>query len=500
MRTVLTLVALAGCAEYAVRDDVARSGAWLDASTTIEQRSSEIRIDVLPSQLLDEDGAFRVLPVTVGPFAVSGDLDVGAIDLPAPVTVQGLVTADYVTPYAMGATLPTVQAPVDGAAVRIRQDGSVQSYLVNTDEDGRFAALVVPDALYEIAIVPQDPQVPFVLDELRVGQSPPVQDLHLDYGAAIWGQVLHESQPMSEVEVYARTEDGIRGASTLTAEDGTYVLRVPPFGSYEVVAEGSSTQPLLTRPGVAIDAIGVAVNFEYTDLSGVFRFGRVVGSDGTPLSDVTVRFESTSLEGYPNDDAVLAAQADTNSEGVFYVRLIAGTYEATLLPSGDDPGANWTPQNLDIQIIEGGLEDLGEIALPPFVPVSGTVRDLGGGVAGARISCREVGFEQREWNTYADEAGTYALILPQVPMDCTVTPPGERRFDLAMTRTRIEPGQREGFDLPLLTGARVAGTVALERTAEPYAIVEVRDASGELLGSALTEEDSGAFELRVVLP
>lgn len=487
---------LAGCMEYSA-GDLAQSPQELDD----EPAPALIRIDVLPSQALDADGEFRVLSRTFGPREILGETDLGTLQLSGPVEIRGQVVGETVTPHASGGELPHVVEPV-AAEVTIRRSGSVQQYVTRTDELGRFGSIIVPQDTYDLSIVPDDPAVPAYTQRLRVGQQPSFQDVFLDYGAAIWGRVVDAyGSPLTQVAVYVVDEDGVQSQPTYTDADGRYVLRVAPHGEYEVVAAGraSGREPQLTTPSVPVDDFGAEVDFVYENLSPVFRSGTVTDKHGAPLDDVIVRYTSEQLDGYADGTARLVVQTATFN-GNFDVRLIAGTYQVELLPpTADNPADDRSPLLLTDQVLEGSPE-VGPLVLAPFVEVGGIVHAAETPVPEARVSCQEEGFGQRTWSTYADADGLYSLQLPQVPVTCSVTPPGTRRLDLALTRTSFDAGAVGGFqNLTLVRGTRLTGKVETQGGGEPHAVVEVRTSAGQLLGSTLTEED-GYFELRVHLP
>lgn len=492
------LASTLACSEHAMSAD---NDELADTAERDDDAELTVRIDVLPTAQLDADGEFQVLPRTEGPFTLNGDLDAGTITLFRPAVLEGEVFGAFVTPFASGGQLPAVEQPVP-ARITLRKRNSVQSYVTSTDERGLFGTLLVPHDEYELLVVPDDPTVPMIVDHLLLGEQPPFQALYLDYGVPIWGRVTDAAgSPLVGVSVHARAHE-TRTADAVTDADGRYLLRVPADGSYDVVSTGraSGRDPSLTIAEVAVGEAGARVDFLYTDLSPIFRGGTVLTEDNRPLSGVRIRFVSKLLDGYPEGGARVAVETITPADGNFDVRLIAGTYQVEFWPpAGEAPASDQSPLLLAEYVVEGGT-DIGPVVLPSFIPTVGFVIDpWDETVAHARVTCREDGFGRREWSTYTDEGGLYELLLPQTPMTCALTPPGDRRLDLAVTRIPVDPREDGSSELRFQRGVRITGVVEGPEQSEQSAVVEVRDGAGLLLGSTLTGPE-GEFELRVATP
>lgn len=492
----LALIALAGCSTDGMdQDDAVETGFTFDP-----HGPDRARIDVIPSVALDGRGGFRALPQTLGIIDLPDGGRLGTVDLLAPRTFRGRILTEQVAPVASGATLPSVQVPLVGE-VRIVQPDSVQRYVTRTDDEGAFTAVVVPDDLYDLVLVPDDPTLPFVVRPLGIGPQPPILELDLARGVPVWGQITDPAgRPMEEVEVYAYSPLGVRGASTFTDAQGRYVLYVEPGASYEIVAAGqrSGRQPHLRSPVTPVGEDGAEIDFLYRDLAPVYRSVTVLGSGGKALSGVRVRFTSKTLDGYTGQNAQFVSEATTVG-GHCDVRLVAGVYQVEVLPPvAEDPKRDHTP----VLLPEVALDDAPEIpdiVLEPLVPIQGAVLSTyGEHVPGAHVTCAEYGFAGREWSAHADHFGEFSLYLPQAPVVCSVTPPGTHQQDFALTRTHLHPSDVVGevVVLPLVPGAVVDGTIRTGGRPEAYAVVEVRGPDGELLGSALTDE-AGWFSMRV---
>lgn len=494
--SLLALLVLAGCSAdgaYAPTDNSDTGFHW------DPHGPDRARVDIIPSMSLDGSGRIRALPQTLGIIDLPGGGQLGTIDLRSPLTLTGRLLVEQVTPVASGATLPTVKLPFMGE-VRVVQPDSVQRHFTRTDEDGSFAMPVVPDAMYDLVLVPDDPMVPLVVRPLGLGPQPPHLDLELPVGVPVWGRITGPAGlPMEGVEIYVNSPGSLRSASTHTDAQGRYLLYVQP-GSYEFVSLGqpAGRQPQLRSPVTIVGSDGAKVDFAYPDLAPMFRSVAVVSEKGQPLDGVRVRFTSKSLDAYAGQNAQLIAEATTFG-GHCDLRLINGVYQVEVLPPRADlPSRDHTP----VLVSELDLETTPEIpaiVLPRFVEVEGVVLSTWGErLAGAQVHCSEYGFEKRAWTTHTDIDGNWSLWLPQVPVECAVTPPGTHQRDFALTRTHFDPAavDEEPVVLPLVPGTVVDGVVRTGGRPEPHALVEVRGPDGRLLGSTLTEAD-GYFSMRV---
>lgn len=500
------LLALSACAEASLK-------AGLD-STNVEAldptagAAGEIRVDVFPAEPVDAQGQPRALPQTIGPIADGEDgFDVGAIALAEPGTLSGFVTADVTTPWAAG--LPTTSGPV-AAEIRVTQEGSVQRYAVGTNDDGVYQAVVIPasERPYVVSVVPSDPNVPMASRTLVFRSADEQADFDLGPGVAIYGRVVSgvDEVPLADARVSVVDELGVESAQARTDSGGWYVLYAQPDHTYQVVCAGRDhgRDPVLSLDAVyAAPESGGRADFAYPSLTGAITNGRVVDAQGFAVSDATVRFTATALDRY-DDTASLVVEDSTDVNGSFEASLLAGAYEVEILPPPtEEPSLDHGAVRF---AADGTGLSLGDLVLPDLVPVSGTVVNTNGGTVGdARVTCREVGFGGRSWSAFADGDGVYQLMLPPSPVDCTVQPPGPLGGRLAWTTTSLDPAANPVADLVVRPGRRVTGSVTVGGSGEAFSLVEVRDATGALLGSTLTAGDVpegppvGSFELRIDL-
>ncbi len=502
---VALALAGAGCAEM----DLASGERGAVLATPNDQAESQVRIDVFPGQPVAADGTVRALPQSIGPFTSSNDeIRLEAISLARPGSISGLVVGEAVTPWADGAVVPSVDDPV-AASVRIHLDQTVQSYLASTDETGFYEALVVPSAIpYQVTVIPEDPRIPFGTRDVVFREQDEVADFELGSGVALYGRIqTGDGEALAGMQVVAIDPvTGAQSAPAITDAAGWYEIRVQPGNAYDVRCLGRDhgRDPILDQAGVvAAETAGARVDFAYPTLDTTLTSGRVLSTDGAAVTGTTVRFIATRLTGYDGLLASLVVEDTADANGNFATALVAGEYIVEFLPPPeDDPELDHGPLRF---AADTAAPNLGPVVLPDLVHTAGQVIDgAGNPVGGGRVACTEVGFGARTWTTFARRDGTWELDLPPVAVDCRVQPAGDATERYAWTTTRINPSATASHDLDLREGTLVSGVVRLEGVPEEFALVEIRDGLGTLLGSGLTSADPdlgpGAFAIRVDLP
>ncbi len=505
LHRILPLLILSGCASYGLNDSALESDNYDPSVTeTIDTLAQQVRIDIIPSEPLDANGDIRALPTTVGLLDVPNEGIRGVdIHLSPPGLFQGLVTGASVTPTGQGATLPSITDAVP-ATVRIVRDQSVQSYVITTNDDGAFASEVVaPEESYLVSVVPDDALIPFETREVRVNANGGAQDFELGTGVALYGQVTTAGAPLANAAVFATDSYGTTSQPVLTNDEGWYNLRVKADGAYRVTTTGrtSGRDPSLDSVQTTIGADGGRIDMDYPNLVGSFAFGRVVDSEGRGLAGITARFTAKSLDGYEALSSSLLVEDITDAGGNFEARLMNGLYRVEFVPPEvEDASIDHPAIAMAEGVIVSGALDLGTVALGNLVAVSGQVLDGAGGqgVAKARITCTEVGFDGRSWSGFTDNTGHYELMLPPSPLRCQLIPPGER-VDLAWTVEQVDMSIDDGHVFEFRTGRRITGNVDFDQEPEAFAVVEVRDGTGLLLGTTITD-DAGQFDIQVDLP
>lgn len=490
-------VLLAGCGAADLAEDV--GGGPLSPGGT--DLLVPIRVDVLPSQLRasnDADAPYRALPQTFPqpPLGGRDPIDLGDLPLASPVVQQGSVEAFRTNPIV--ASFPGEQVPVAGL-VRIQKAGSLQSYAVLTDAAGGFSMWAVPGPGYRLQIVPDDPLLPFTSTVLDVLDPPTRTDLDLGVGAPIYGRMTIGTSRLPSAAVRVIDEWGVSSAPAFSDEEGLYQIRVAE-GTWTLVFEGRDARdPTLVLPDLEVDADGLALDIALPAFTRAQIAGIVQDADGQPASGGTVRIVSESLDGFEGLDASWTTDEPVNGDGLYNSSVVPGTYTLEFLPASEGRGSELTPLRLTGVHLGGEYTEMPKIQLGHLVEVSGTIAGPNGvGLASAHVLCHEEGFDQRTFDVFTADRGTYALEVPAVPLACEASPPAARG-NLASSRFWADPTTGASLGVvQLASGTNVRGRVVLDGVPEPYAVVEIRDDHAQLLGSGLTGED-GTFTVPVDL-
>ncbi len=446
----------------------------------VELGAEEFGFRVVPANQREPSGALRVLPQDFGPFDAE---DLGPdknLDLSSPVAVTGVVTGDSVTPYAARAGLPTESAPVVGHVEVADREGNVR-FTVPTSAEGEFLVDVLP-GVWEARVVPDAGSLAPDWVPFTAGDDPIRRDFFLEPKQALYGQVRVAGRPYPGADVFAVDLEGHTSGTARTDDSGRYELRVPS-GTWEVTTTGVATETdptLRAEPAVVTSQRGASVDLDYPMLSRVVADLQVTASDGSPVGSIPVRFTATSLDGYGPAEFVAE---DTISGGQVVLPLLPGTYDIEIAPAeGNLRG--WAATGVRVQ---QGV-NLDSVSLEPLLPLSGHVLDSeGDALAGARVTCEEIGFAGRSWSTFADTSGQVSLAL-SAAASCAAVPPAERS-DLAMTRATLDLTATSTWNPRLRLGIPIGGRVTIEGEPEPFAIIEVRDATGLIVGQGLSDPD-----------
>jgi hypothetical protein len=497
---LLSLLALSSaCAELGIMTaDETEVNAPAEDDVDYGSLASTLRVDVFPSYgAVEADADGRELDLLPHSFEMSTDTRELDLVLEPPVLLEGYVTGYHVSPTAASG-LPGVEEAV-AARVTVRKEDSVQSRTTATDveDDGYFQAWVVPDIGYRLDVTPDDPEIALYTSQLQLLEDT-FLDLHLDAGSTLWGQVVDGTgNPLVGVEVYAESVFGTRTAPDVTDMGGEFLVRVQS-GAYRLVAEGRNNgrDPTVSTELTYVGEEGARTDVVYPNLDFFSVGGRMTPEGGTYIRDGAARFTAVSLDGYP-DTTTLVVEARTDDFGNFDTRLLSGTYQVELFPSDDQ---ELTPVSLGEVTIDGPT-DLGATVLPGFTVALGSVSDpIGGPVAGALVDCVEIGFAERVFTAHTDDLGQFGMLVPQMELACDLVPPSDRG-DLALTPLLVDLAEDDTPELTMEHGQLVTGTVRFtdDGALRPleFAVVEVRDTKGQLLGTALTSVGDGSFSLRV---
>jgi hypothetical protein len=467
-------------------------------------RLVELRIDMVPARLRDSEDSttYRVLPQSLLPGKVrtNSSVNMGEVSLVEPVVQSGLIEAFRVNPYI--SSVPGTTLPLDGT-VGLRRLDTIQWYSTQTNELGGFETWSVPGT-YRLEVVPKDPLLPVFTSDWTIEDPPAPIVLDLGAGVPIYGQVLSELGPESDMRLYAEDPFGARTASAETDEFGRYQLRVTP-GQWTLVCEGRSTgkDPALRFPTLEVGEAGLNLDVNYpSELPSAFLEGQVQGPSGEPLVDASIRIVADSLadfEDYEGAQASWSFELASNDTGSFVSPIVPGVFTIEVTPP---EGEALTPYRLPGVVVGRTLTTtLETIRLGEFRTIEGTIRGPNGaGLGDARVDCSEVGFDGRIWEAFTAQGGAFELDVPDVTLECQADPPGDRD-DLARQWRTVLPSVEEpdaSVNFELSVGQRVTGKVMAGGAPEAYVVVEVLDLTGRSLGSGLTLED-GAFSIAVDL-
>ncbi len=480
------LVALAGCSENSLNAAEARDQPAVPVETDVN--GDLLTLVVTPGRQTTDDGEVRAVQASLP----DPDFDeLAEVELLRPFLTGGVVVGSDITPENDRADLPFAATSVP-ARLSFRSPLVASSVRTSSDLDGVFDVSLVPEE-YRVTIAPEDPQIPLTTITLDTFDLPEIVEIELDQGVPAWGRVLENGEPIADAEVVAVSTSGIASAVAHTDEDGWYEVRVSP-DTYTIrtSGRGDGFDPTLSR-SVTIAELGVRQDFDYTprDLNTLQARAVDASGDGLPLTPWRLR--ATSLEGYGSEARVeITGVADT--QGNIVTQAVPGTYTLELLAQVGD--ARSSRRVTDIQI--DSTTTLGDVELRPLVSRSGFAVDpSGNGVPDATVRCTEIGFSNRSWSGFTDPFGAYEIQAGDGPLTCFVSPPGHRD-DLALTRVETDPDVPETVTV-FEQGRVLNGRVSFEGDPENLALVELRDATGRVWATGLTNSD-GEFEVRVQFP
>ena len=473
---------LHGCAMDTAGFDTgaAFGGAELDPG------GNQLRIDVFPSSATPD-----LVPQTwVAPTDVDWtDLDVEVFP---PVSVEATVLGYIPMPHS--AEVPGAQGQPINAQVTLLRPGTINGATVETDDEGRFSVEIPPAPGYRIQIVPIDqPTIPMLIqDPQALTESVILEDIDLGSGEPVFGNVTYEDGvPGQDIEVRLQHRTtGLVGAKTRTDETGHYLLRALP-GEYNIVMGGNpgTTIPTQFLP-LEVEEEAVSLDVDLGVIDPVQITGQVFDAAGNARQkDIKVRMISGDLTQTVGE---LIVETETDGDGLFNRSILPGDWTIEFVPPFDSDLSPFS-RNITVSPNTIGSVTLEPTFLPDLIRVVETVRDARGNpIRNAVINATELRFDGYTYSATADEDGEVKLNLPATDLSVMLIPPSSRA---AITHTEGNPAT-ERLDLDLVEGERLQGRVRHGNTVVPFAYVEIRDVSGVLYGSTLTD-DRGEFSVRV---
>lgn len=447
----------------------------------------QLRIDVHPG------GSSGIEPQSW--FANPGETDALDVVLARTAIYVGTVTGFRVNPYA-DIGVPGSEAVPVLARVEATVTEGISGARLSTADDGSFS-MSLPDGLrYQIAIIPEDPaRLPFlVLPTADISRSW-VSEIDLEYGVPVYGRVLQTDgspPPTSATVALYDPLTGVRGAAVPVDPDGYYQVRANP-GEVSLLIDDEDGTGII--PEVEVDVTveadaGLRRDITIGTLSAARVRGQVFDDAGRALADAVLRFRAISLDGvpYPTD---FVRSTETDGSGVFNRDLAWGDWEVEVIPPYESAG-NASPQRFTLRVDRADVV-VEDVILEPPTNVDATIYGVDGApLSGVITTFTEQGYNGWSWTAISDSAGRIALDVPRGPLIVTLSPPDS----VGAITTLSADGPGDLPKLSLRSGQPVSGAVSVEGEPVPYALVEVRDIDGSLLGTTLTD-GGGAFAVEV---
>ena len=319
-----------------------------------------------------------------------------------------------------------------------------------------------------------------------------LETIDLGFGEPVYGQVFNdEGDPISNCGVYLLDPaTGVTSQSVYTSESGHFMMRANP-GSYELIALGRVGRaiPRLTTAIEVVEDEPEEIFIDMGPISPVTVMGQVFGPlNRTAQRDIRVRFSSSRLL---DSEGSLEIETETDGDGLFNRTLLPGDWNAEFIPPYD---SDLAPLEMTFTVQEGdGLVDLDVVTLPERVPFNSTARNQQGRpIQGVAVNARERGFDEYIHSTTSNENGNFTLDVPPAPLDFMLIPPDP---SLAVTRVFVNPTTDSG-SISLVEGELVEGRITSDGFDVSYALLEIRNPSGELYATVLTGPD-GSFSVRI---
>ncbi|HVT44492.1 MAG TPA: carboxypeptidase regulatory-like domain-containing protein [Thermoanaerobaculia bacterium] len=315
-----------------------------------------------------------------------------------------------------------------------------------TEADGSFVLSDLEPGVKTIAVNKFDEMI----SEMKTATAP-ASDLviRLAAGGRITGRVSSSSTGEAITDFQAGLSNapsagpGIRimgppMTRSFHPEDGRFILENVRFGTHEltVSAPGHVTYRL---PGVKLDEENPSVEVEIELETGVRLAGRVTGTDGLPLSGVTVQADAEESDAGPMRGFGRRAPAiSTDANGDYVLEGIEpGERSFTFAKSG------FIPEHKSVRL--SGREARLDVRLSKGQQVRGlVVTDTGAPVAGARVSAESSAKGAGFTSATTDEGGVFSF---------DGLPPG--RYNFRGMKSGLTNGQLEDVDIATSGNLRI---------------------------------------------
>ncbi len=486
----MTRLAMSGLAMLAVGCAESKVAQYdLPAEAEVVDTPRALRLDVYPPGTLDLlPQSFTLLPA---------DIEDVYLALAPTVRVRG--TVEGAVPSPVDITIPSDESEPVEARITVEVPGTIMRGVTRSTPDGRFNLDLPAGFGYRAVAVALDPyDLPLYIEDDLVLTDETALDISLGLGIPVSGEVLQDDGSLMPAGARVHLVDdftGDAGPVDLVTSSGEYLLRALP-GDYTLVLEGDSGGSIPTIPWsvtVAEDDIAVRQDLSPGQLSVTSVSGAVVDIEGRPVDDAEVRFTAVSLDGLPVD-ATATVATDSDRNGLFTRQLARGTWLMEVIPLYA-PGNTLSPATRTITV-SGESFDLGEVMVRRYANLDARVYVGGAPARNIVLNAVEQGFNRYTYTATSDADGWINLQVPDVPLDLTLQSP-----DADQPITRLEaalPGDVNRIDLDD-EGSLVTGILLdPDGIPLPYALVEIRDHEGLLMGTTLTDGE-GAFRVTVAL-
>ena len=477
----------AACSDYEAASYNDSAGEW---DAPYEEERPELLLNVHPS-----DATAKLLPQTRVIAQGTDEWTDLSLELAPSIQITGSVRGWDATPH-FDITVPGESTPI-AANVSAFVPDTVQSGGKATEaKDGAFAFELPAGADYVLRVIPTDEQeLPFLVQtDLEFTTNTEIE-LDVGYGVGVFGTVVDNTgNGIAGVEVQLIEETTLtEGVHTETDSTGYYFLRAMP-GSYTMIfaSDAGSGVPTTEQTIVIEEQEHVEMNISFGPIETVTVEGDLLDDQSEGLDDVTVRFTALSLAEHAVTNT-LTVETDTDRNGYYATKLLPGHYVVEFIPSYDD---GLSPAKKVIQVGNTTqLASLGATSLSALTTLQGTVLSPAKqAVAGVTVTAQQTGFDGYTYSTSTGADGSFTLPVAEGELQITLTP--SNPSDGAVTHFESRATAELPNEFLLAAGQTVSGTVFFEGNAVAYALMDITDASGQLLASTLTDAE-GAFSVTV---
>ncbi len=217
-------------------------------------------------------------------------------------------------------TLAGPSGPI-GGYLRFVQTGFSLYREVRVPASGQFAVAMLPNALYDVMVIPDDAEpAPYQLEGYSVPQLLASGAFQVDDGEAVVGYVVDDAhEGVGDAQAMLRSGELTSSVATCDSFDGRFVVWARPGPqSLEVAPPAGSGLPAVKVPESAgielLQGGGLGLVVEYDAVSVVTLDLTVrAGAGGDPVPDARVTLEASSL----GEVGTVTVTQDSSAVGTF---------------------------------------------------------------------------------------------------------------------------------------------------------------------------------------